>query len=331
MLTSIAGTDLAARARAPRYAGAARRVNGRSPARVPLCYDAGADALVTWLPYDPRLPALAEPPDALGRRLLGAGAELPPGEPGLIGYKPRSRAVLAAGAHVLKAYGSERAFAAALAGLRRSGAVPLPAPEFVAALPELRLTVQRRIAGEPADALAAAHAAGALAAELQRAALPGLPAAPPERLLRAARRKAGVVAAVLPDLRPRLDALLRRLAEALPAGLPLVPAHGDFHPDQLLLAPGAITLVDFDELCRAAPALDLATYAADVARGRDDDRERLAAVLDGLLAGFGARPAALEWHLAAALLGRAAHPFQRQVPDWPERTERTLGAAEASL
>ena len=209
--------------------------------------------------------------------------------------------------------------------------MPLPAPEFVAALPELRLTVQRRIAGEPAHARAAAHAAGALAAELQRAALPGLPAAPPERLLGAARRKAGVVAAVKPDLRPRLDTLLRRLADELPAGLPLVPAHGDFHPDQLLLGPCGITLVDFDELCRAAPALDLATYAADVARGRDDDRERLAAVLDGLLAGFGARPAALGWHLAAALLGRAAHPFQRQLPDWPERTERTLAAAEASL
>ena len=110
-----------------------------------------------------------------------------------------------------------------------------------------------------------------------------------------------------------------------------MPAHGDFHADQLLLAPTGITLVDFDELCRAAPALDLATYAADVVRGRDGDRAELEAVLDGLLAGFGARPAALEWHLAAALLGRAAHPFQRQVPNWPERTERMLDAAEASL
>ena len=148
-------------------------------------------------------------------------------------------------------------------------------PAFVAALPELRLTVQRRVAGAPPDAAAdVAAEAGALAAALQGAALPGLPAAPPERLLRAARRKAAVIAAVLPELQPRLDALLRRLAGALPGGLPLVPAHGDFHADQLLLAPGGTTLVDFDELCRAAPALDLATFAADVVRGRDDDRRR---------------------------------------------------------
>ena len=179
VLTSIAGKDLAARARAPRYAGAARRVNGRSPAPVPLSYDAGSDALVTWLPYDPRLPALAEPPDELGRQLRAVGAEVPSGEPELIGYKPRGRAVLAAGDHVLKAYGSDRGFAGALTGLRGSVAAPVRTPAFVAALPELRLTVQRRVAGAPPDAAAdVAAEAGALAAALQGAALPGLPAGP---------------------------------------------------------------------------------------------------------------------------------------------------------
>jgi ABC-type multidrug transport system fused ATPase/permease subunit len=332
VLTGIANTDLAACARAPRYAGAVRRVNGRSPAPTPLRYDADTDSLVTWLPYDPRLPTLAEPPDELTRRLRGAGVELSAAEPALIGYKPRGRAVLAAGEHVLKAYGSERAFAAALAGLRRSGAVPLRAPAFVTALPELRLTVQRRAPGAPpVDPVAAARDAGALAAALGGAVLPGLPVASPDRLLRAGRRKARVIAAVLPDLRPRLDALVERLAGALPGDLPLVPAHGDFHADQLLLAPAGITVVDFDGLCRAAPALDLATYAADLVRGRDEDSAALEAVLDGLLSGFGAPPAALDWHLAAAVLGRAAHPFQRQVPDWPERTERMLDAAEACL
>ena len=69
VLTSIARIDLAARARAPRYAGPRARVDGRSPAPAPLTYDAGRDALVTWLPYDPRLPALAEPPEELSRRL----------------------------------------------------------------------------------------------------------------------------------------------------------------------------------------------------------------------------------------------------------------------
>ena len=332
VLTSIAGTDLAARTRDPRYAAQARRVNGRSPARSPLSYDAGTGALVTWLPYDPRLPALAEPPAALARRLRAAGVELPEGEPELVGYKPRARAVLAAGDHILKAYGSERAYATALAGLRGSAAAPLRAPAFLAAVPELRLTVQRRAPGAPpAEAVDAAREAGALAAALHGAALGDLPAAPPERLLRAARRKAAVIGAVLPELAPRLDALVRALARTLPGGLPLVPAHGDFHADQLLVAADGITVVDFDELCRAAPALDVATFAADVARGRDEDAAELDAVLDALLAGYGTRPAALDWHLAAALLGRAAHPFQRQVAGWPERTARMVAAAEARL
>src|SRR6185312_2624745 len=47
----------------------------------------------------------------------------------------------------------------------------------------------------------------------------------------------------------------------------------------------------------------------DVVRGRAADGERLAAVLDG----FGARPPAFDWYLAAAILARAAHPFQRLV------------------
>jgi thiamine kinase-like enzyme len=140
-----------------------------------------------------------------------------------------------------------------------------------------------------------------------------------------------VIAAVHPALGARLEALTGALAAALPHDVPLVPSHGDFHADQLLVAPAGITVVDFDELCRAAPALDLATYAADVVRGREDDDAVLETVLAGLLAGYGAPPAALGWHLATALLGRCAHPFQRQVPDWPERTARMLAAAEARL
>ena len=39
----------------------------------------------------------------------------------------------------------------------------------------------------------------------------------------------------------------------------------------------------------------------------------------------------LDWHLTVAVLGRAAHPFQRQVPDWEERVEVMVGVAEAIL
>jgi Ser/Thr protein kinase RdoA (MazF antagonist) len=140
-----------------------------------------------------------------------------------------------------------------------------------------------------------------------------------------------VLETVMPELGDRLGALLSRLEATRPDGLPLVTAHGDFHVDQLLIRPGDIAVVDFDELCAAPAALDLATYAADVVRGRDGDRERIAAVLEPLLEGYGERPEALDWHLSAAVLARAAHPFQRQVPHWRERVEATVAVAEASL
>ena len=343
--TSIAGIDLAERARQPRYAERARRINGRSPAPNPLSYDDDVGTLITWLPFDPRLPALGEPSDELARRL---GAEVT-GEVELIGYKPRGRAVLRLGGLVLKAYGRERQFEAALAGLQASQHGPLPTAAYAGAVPELRLTAQERIAGRTAgEAVDVAADAGAMAAALQRADLaPALamfakrtrkgigasrfPAYPPARLLDAAARKAEVVETVLPQLGDRLDALVRRLGDAPPAGLPLVPAHGDFHVDQLLVRDRDIAVVDFDQLCVAAPALDLATYAADVVRGRPGDLERLQAVLEPLLEGYGDRPEALDWHVSAAVLARAAHPFQRQVPGWRERAEATIAVAEVSL
>jgi ATP-binding cassette, subfamily B, bacterial len=333
--TSIAGEDMAAGASKPRYVERARRIDGRSPAVHPLRYDADAGTIVTWLPFDPRLPALAEEGPELARRLRAAGSTSVEctGEPALVGYKPRGRAVLRIGEHVLKAYGRVRQYETALAGLvaaSRCGAIQTG--RFEAALPELRLTAQRSVEGtRPAKAGAVAGEAGEMLAALRRARLGPLPCVAAERHLEAAARKAAVVGAVLPALGPRLDALLDRLGGAVPADLPPAPAHGDFHVDQLLVTEGGLAVLDFDQMCMAAPALDLATYAADVVRGRASDLEAVQAVLEPLIAGYGGRPAALDWYLAAAILGRAAHPFQRQVPSWQERVEGMVATAEASL
>jgi ATP-binding cassette, subfamily B, bacterial len=318
--TVVTGVDLAAQARKPRYVALARRASERAPAPEPLRFDADVGALVSWLPFDPRLPALASP------EVGGFG------EPVLIGYKPRARAVLRAGDHVLKAYGSAAVFEAAVTGLVTAARhSPLPTADFAGADPELRLIAQGSVRGElPGSAAEVAERAGALVAALQRASLPDLPSAPPASQLEAAAHKAALIAAVLPALWPRLQALMRRLRATLPRPTELVPAHGDFHVDQLLLSGDEIAVVDFDQLCLAAPAVDLATYAADVVRGREGDLEALAAVLEPLLAGFCGRPDALDWHLTAAILERAAHPFQRQVPEWPGRTEAMLALAEAS-
>ena len=54
-------------------------------------------------------------------------------------------------------------------------------------------------------------------------------------------------------------------------------------------------------------------------------------VLDGLLDGYGGRPAGLRWHLSAALLRTAERPFRAQEEDWPARVEAGLAAAEDVL
>jgi ATP-binding cassette, subfamily B, bacterial len=335
VVTRLANTDLAAIAREPRYEAMARQAAARSPVPAPLRHDPELDALVTWLPFDPRLPALLEPAPQLVRRLSSAGVSVEGevGEPRRIGYKPRARAVLRLDGHVLKAYGKRRQFEAARDGLlaaTRDANVRTAA--FEAAFPEVRLTVQSAVDGvTPGAAADAAGTAGALVARLQRSPVDGLAAAGCERELAAAIRKTTVVRAVLPELGPRLDALLARLGEAVPPAPALVVAHGDFHVDQLLERGGDLLAIDFDQMCLAPPALDLATYAADVVRGRSGDADAIAAVLEPLLDGYGGRPECFDWHLTTAILGRAAHPFQRQVPGWPERVHATVEAAERTL
>ena len=298
---AVAGRDLAAKARRPALVLLAERVNGRSPAATPLTHDADVGALLTWLPLDPRLPALVELP---GARLLS--------------YKPGRRAVLRRGQHVLKAYGSARQFAAASAILAVAPALGIPTPRCEAVLEPLRVTVHVPVDGTSPTGPEAAAEAGALVRSLQEAEVAGLPPTPRSAQLEAARRKAGLLGAVAPHLRPRVDGLVRRLAATEPPASRLVPAHGDFHPRQLLRAGKTLHVVDLDSLCLGSPGLDLAEYAAEAGP----------AVLDALLAGYGGRPEGLEWDLAAALLVRASHPFHRALPAWESRTEALVAAAE---
>ena len=57
---------------------------------------------------------------------------------------------------------------------------------------------------------------------------------------------------------PLLDRLERLDASARPD--PLVSAHHDFRPAQVLLHDGRIGFIDFDGACRAEPALDLGRF-----------------------------------------------------------------------
>jgi hypothetical protein len=318
----------------------ARLVDGRSPAPFPLLHDSDLDALIQWLPLDIDLPALAEPPEALRQRLYGEGAILDRDhrEPERLGYKPRRRAVLRLDDHILKAYAGEEAFERAVLGLRVAGVLrEVDSPSLETVVAPLRLTAQRFLVGTPAgDMTERAEEAGELLARLHRTELGEPLKAKLPRLgagdsLRAAAASARLVAVIAPRLELRVDALVKRLEERLPARRRGVLAHGDFHVGQLLDRDAGLTVLDLDELCISVAELDLASYAAHVVFGDDADLERAAALLDGLVDGYGDRPDALPWFLAAAILGRAPLPFRSLDERWPERVEGMVSAAEQAL
>ena len=111
-------------------------------------------------------------------------------------------------------------------------------------------------------------------------------------------RKAELVATVLPQLRPRVEALLDRLRRDLPAADTPVPAHGDFHVDQLNCCVAAMSsTATATSPTRRLPGPSAAACssaprhlrAADVVR-RDGDLEAVeakAALARALLDGYG--------------------------------------------
>jgi hypothetical protein len=74
----------------------------------------------------------------------------------------------------------------------------------------------------------------------------------------------GRLAYSVPQIGPAADPLLSRLGNvhsSMPSD-PLVSAHHDFRPAQVLLDDGRIGFIDFDGACRAEPALDLGRFRA---------------------------------------------------------------------
>lgn len=115
--------------------------------------------------------------------------------------------------------------------------------------------------------------------------------------------------------------------------------HGDFHPDQVLLAAGGeIALLDLDLAQRGPAQLDLANFSAHLLRDVACERipaARAHAAQEALAAGYsqasGHAPGALGVWRAASLLRLAAEPFRQRDPRWPERCAAILDAAQAAL
>jgi Ser/Thr protein kinase RdoA (MazF antagonist) len=185
--------------------------------------------------------------------------------------------------------------------------------------------------GQPPDDRKAARAAGAELFTLHASDANGLRRFTPEDQLIAAAASAGSVTAVLPELEGRLQALLRTLEETMPDAGPLLPAHGDFHANQLLDLDRGLAVIDFDEMCAAPAALDFSSYVAHLVKGGAEDMETAAHALGGLVQGYGSRPRGTSWYVATSILRRSPFPFRFMEPNWPSSIERMVGAAEEAL
>jgi Ser/Thr protein kinase RdoA (MazF antagonist) len=151
---------------------------------------------------------------------------------------------------------------------------------------------------------------------------------PPAGQLEIAEASARLVAHISPELGQRLETLLRRLEATAPGAVEAVPAHGDFNARQLIDRADGLVMTDFDSMCAAPAALDLATYSVYLIRGDPPDLDDAMGVLETVLEGYGSRPVELSWYLATMILRRAPRPFRYQDEHWPERVEQMVTAAE---
>jgi hypothetical protein len=333
---------LARRAVKPENVALARLVDDRSPAPMPLHFEPELDALIQWYPLDLELPALAEPPTRLVDELEAAGVSLGEagGDPATLAYRPRRRAVLRVGEHVLKIYAHTADFAAATANLLAAASLRgIQTATFEGYLPARLVTIQPLLSGSPpARPADVALEAGELLRDLQAAWGPHAPApeaglvvARPSQQLAVAEASASFVAAILPALSGRLEALLRELEATAPSIDRLVLSHGDFSARQLLVTPDGLAVVDLDAMRLAPAALDPATYAAHLVFGGPDDLADASEVLEELVEGYGGRPLGLSWYLATCIVRHSRCPFRYFDEHWPERVEGMVTAAEAAL
>lgn len=297
--------------------------------------DDGTTRVAVWRwPMDPSLPGLAA---ALDRdRVAGLLDDL-----GIDGgsvqlrvraYRPGRRAVVEAtgrrGRLFLKVV--RPSTVEALHQTHRSLAAHLPVPDSlgwsadgVVVLPGLPGQTLRELLRSGRSTLPPPAAIDAL---LDR--LPGELSAGPRRrdLLTSAEHHATVIAAVLPSLRGRLDAVLADLHGRSLDEHDLVAVHGDLYEAQLLVDRGRLSgLLDVDTAGSGHRVDDLANLCAHLSvLALASDRPKVikrygAAVLEHAEARFDR--ADLRARIAAVVIGLATGPFRVLEAQWP------LGAA----
>ncbi|MFN3276850.1 MAG: phosphotransferase [Paracoccus hibiscisoli] len=269
-----------------------------------------------------RLPdhaVIIQPPQA-DRRITALRKGAVPDDAVALRFKPERRLVLRRGDTMIKAMSPatwDRALRGAQFGAGHGG------PQVMALDAKHHLITTAWLPGHSAEAApASVHARiGAALAALHRGTAdlpPRAPFAPPAAL--------DDLAVLAPDLSAPIDRLRHALMLLHPQG-PLVPSHGDFSADQVMIAPdGTLSIVDWDEAGLAPAAHDLGTYLArldhDALTGTPtDDRAQ------ALLQGYGPPPPDLAAHHAAALAALATEGFRTRRPDWPDLARRLLDRA----
>jgi hypothetical protein len=165
-------------------------------------------------------------------------------------------------------------------------ALPFLVPRFQAYLPDLRLALLEAAPGSPLlpelirgragaavapavaglTAEAAVAACARVAAALHRSSIPVGPSRTLAEELDGARTAVDDLAPMAPGLAASLHRRLGAvgdLARGAPASLGV--AHGDLDPAQILFDGPTTSLVDFDTVCLAEPALDLGQFTAALA------------------------------------------------------------------
>ncbi|MET0512698.1 MAG: phosphotransferase [Thermoleophilaceae bacterium] len=325
------GVDLAAQASDRRNASLVRKAGRRSPARTPLAYDPGLDALIQWSPVDIELPALAEQPERLRDELLQAGLEIEDDElPQLVKHKPLNRAVMRLNRHFVKIYADANAFAGSVHATHKAASLPVCTASCEAIVPDLRMAAQSMVPGSPpVEGAGVAPQAGALLAVIHSARVSGLPLEPPADQLDDAVGDAELVSVLVPSLEARVTRLMSTLELDMPEDS-LVPSHGGFRRSQLLESDSDLGVIDFDGFCRSPAARDLASFTAAIVE-EPDDLPKAAAALDVLADAYGRRPPGLTWYLTTYLLRRTRRPFTRLEEGWPDAIEERVRAAELAL
>lgn len=148
-------------------------------------------------------------------------------------------------------------------------------PEPIGQSHELRMWLQRKVAGRPATGLLATNGGEALAKRIAEAAhkvhQAGVPAPRHRRHtmadeLRILHECLPQVARTEPQWEDRLGRVLDacdRLGSATPAS-PTRWIHRDFYADQVIVDGQRLWLVDFDEYCEGDPALDIGNFLGAV-------------------------------------------------------------------